>query len=63
MRAIDNIVLNSRFKIKPFAESQTRQGNEMFVDSAGDNREFGLDVDGREGCEEVVEETSGLVDY
>lgn len=63
MRAIDDIVLNARFEKKSFGESQTRQSNEMFVDAAGDDSEFGLDVDGREGGEEVVKETGGLVDY
>lgn len=63
MRTVDDVILNSGFKEKPFAESQTRQSNEMFVYAAGDDGEFGLDVDGREGREEVVEETGGLVDY
>lgn len=63
MRAIDDIVLNARFEKESLAESQTRQSNEMFVDAAGDDGEFGLDVDGGVGGEEVVEETGGLVDY
>ena len=63
MRAINDIVLDARFEKQALAESQTRQSNEMFVDAPGDDGEFGLDVDGWERCEKVVEETSCLVDY
>ena len=62
MCAIDDIVLNARFEEDSLAESQTRQSNEVLVDAARDDGKFRLDVDGGERCEEVVEETSGLVD-
>lgn len=63
MRTVDDIVLDARLKEKALAEGQARESNEMFVDAAGDDGEFGLDVDGGVCCEEVVEETSALIDY